>query len=528
MRCGVDLSSRGLTRQYRTNETPFPMQRAPLQLVAWIGRQDLDGVAHDPATGPIVDFLRAHPATKALLLSDWPKDVASVYRDKLRRAAGTEIEIRPVKLSDPTDYLGIFQAADAALSRLVAHTNVSEIAIHTSPGTSAMAAVWILLAKTKYAGATLFKSWIDKSGKSHLAEVEIPFDLTLDVLPEIAARRGALLEPAEPQLPATNAFDALIHRSAAMAAVIRDARRAALYPNPVLILGESGTGKELLARAMHAASLRAGKPWSAMNCAAIPRELLDSELFGHTKGAFTGAVTDRPGRFEACDGGTLFLDEVGDMPPETQVRLLRVLQEGEIQRVGETKTRTVDVRVIAATNRDLVAAVRDGRFRDDLFYRLAVLVLRLPLLRGRHEDIFPLMQHFLAVLNERAAGIPGAERKHPSPDARKFAESYPWPGNVRELENTLARIFALTSGDTIRREHFEAHVIPTDTASTGTLPLAARRNLSLIKELEAVERRLIEQALRESGGVKERAAKLLGIASRQALSHRMRRLGIPS
>ena len=138
------------------------------------------------------------------------------------------------------------------------------------------------------------------------------------------------------------------------------------------------------------------------------------------------------------------------------------------------------------------------------------------------------MQHFLAVLNERAAGIPGAERKHPSPDARKFAESYPWPGNVRELENTLARIFALTSGDTIRREHFEAHVIPTDTASTGTLPLAARRNLSLIKELEAVERRLIEQALRESGGVKERAAKLLGMASRQALSHRMRRLGIGS
>jgi sigma54-dependent transcription regulator len=179
------------------------MQRAPLQLVAWIGRQDLDGGAHDPATGPIVDFLRVHPSTKVLLLSDWPRDVASVYRDQLRRAVGNEIEIRHAKLSDPTDYLGIFQAADAALSRLVAHTNVNEIAIHTSPGTSAMAAVWILLAKTKYAGATLFKSWIDKGGKSHLAEVQIPFDLTLDVLPEIAARRGALLEPAEPQLPAT-------------------------------------------------------------------------------------------------------------------------------------------------------------------------------------------------------------------------------------------------------------------------------------------------------------------------------------
>jgi transcriptional regulator with GAF, ATPase, and Fis domain len=306
------------------------------------------------------------------------------------------------------------------------------------------------------------------------------------------------------------------------------ARRVALYSNPVLILGESGTGKELLARAVHAASLRAGKHWEAMNCAAIPRDLLDAELFGHVKGAFTGAVSDRPGRFEACDGGTLFLDEVGEMPPETQVRLLRVLQEGEIQRVGDTKTKKVDVRVIAATNRDLVSAVRAGTFRDDLFYRLAVLVLRIAPLRERPDDIFPLAQHFLSVLNERVASIPGAERKHLSPEARKFAESYPWPGNVRELENTLARIVALVPGDAIRREHFEAHVIPTDTASAAVAPLAARRNFSLIKELEAVERRLIEQALRESGGVKEKAAKLLGMASRQALAHRIRRLGISS
>lgn len=313
-----------------------------------------------------------------------------------------------------------------------------------------------------------------------------------------------------------------------MAAVTRDARKVALYPNPVLILGESGTGKELLARAVHAASLRADKPWGAMNCAAIPRDLLDAELFGHAKGAFTGAVADRLGRFEACDGGTLFLDEVGEMPPETQVRLLRVLQEGEIQRVGETRVRKVDVRVIAATNRDLVAAMRAGTFRDDLFYRLAVLVLRLPPLRERPEDIFPLLQHFLDTLNQRAADIPGAERKHLSPSARTFAESYPWPGNVRELENTLARIFALAPGDTIRREDFEAQVIPTDAAGISTVPLTVREKFSLDKELESIERRLIEQALHESGGVKERAAKLLGVASRQALSHRMRRLGISS
>ena len=496
-------------------------------LVSWIGRQDLDGAARQPPSGPIVDFLRVHSGLTALLLSDWPKDEEAAYLTALRRTVTATIQVRHAKLTDPTDYLGIFRAADQALGSLAREIPLSEMAIHTSPGTSAMAAVWILLAKTKYAGTKLFKSWLDKrSGAPLLAEVDIPFDLTLDGLPDLAARRAALLAPTDAQLPATNAFDALIHHSPALAAVIRDARRAALYPNAVLILGESGTGKELLARAIHAASLRADKSWGAMNCGAIPRDLLDAELFGHVKGAFTGATTDRAGRFEACDGGTLFLDEVGEMPPETQVRLLRVLQEGEIQRVGETRTRKVDVRVIAATNRDLVAAVRAGTFRDDLFYRLAVLVLRLPPLRQRPEDVFPLAQHFLAILNERAATIPGAERKHLSPGARKFAESYPWPGNVRELQNTLARIFALVPGDTIRSEDFEAHVIPTDSPDISRAPLASRQNFSLQKELEAVERRLIEQALRECGRVKERAAKLLGMASRQALAHRIRKLGI--
>lgn len=496
------------------------------QLVAWIGRQDLDGVRRDPPAGPIVGFLLARPDTAALLLSDWPKDETARYIAVLRECVPAKIDVRAVKLTDPTDYLRIFRAADAALNELAKRVRLDDIAIHTSPGTSPMAAVWVLLAKTKYSGAKLYKSWVDKQGRQQLAEVQIPFDLTLDVLPDIATRRAALLAPADMRLPATNAFDAIIHQSAAMGAAIRDARRMALYPNPVLILGESGTGKELLARAIHAASLRGGKRFEAKNCAAMPPDLLDSELFGHVKGAFTGAVADRPGLFEACDGGSVFLDEVGDISPETQVRLLRVLQEGEIQRVGEARTRKVDVRVIAATNRDLVAAMRDARFRDDLFYRLAVLVLRVPPLRQRPDDVLPLAQHFLAVLNERAATIPSAERKHLSPSARKFAESYPWPGNVRELGNTLARIFALTPGDTIRGEDFEAHVIPTDAAGLSRTPLVGDKNFSLRKELESLERRLIEQALCESGGVKERAAKLLGMASRQALSHRMRRLGI--
>jgi len=311
-----------------------------------------------------------------------------------------------------------------------------------------------------------------------------------------------------------------------MERLIRDAHKAAFFPNPILILGESGTGKELLARAIHAASPRAAGPWGAMNCAAIPRELLDSELFGHVRGAYTGAIGERQGRFEACQGGTLFLDEIGDMAPETQVRLLRVLQEGEIQRIGESKTRKVDVRIVAATNRDLVAEMGKGIFRDDLFYRLAVLVFRIPPLRQRRDDILPLADYFLGRLNERARDIPTAERKTLSSDARIFAEEYQWPGNVRELENTMARAFAMVPGDNLGADELREHVIPTGAPTRETASLVDRRNFSLSAELQDVERHFVEQALRETGGIKERAARLLGLRSRQALSHRMRKLGL--
>ena len=496
-------------------------------LLAWIGRQDLDGVSTTPPTGPIFDFLQTHAGIEAVLLSDWSESERAKYAGCLT-GFGQKTEIIPVTLADPTDYGAVYRHADAALSSVAKRFHLDEIAIHTSPGTSTMAAVWVLLAKTKYEGVRLFKSWIDKrSGRSRVAEVKIPFSLTLEVIPELAARRATLLsEAAEVAEMTVGTFGALIFRSTKMAQIVGDARKVALFPNPVLILGESGTGKELLARAIHAASTRGGKQWGVINCAALPQELLDSELFGYVKGAFTGANTDRPGRFEACNGGTLFLDEVGDMPAETQVRLLRVLQEGEVQRLGETRVRKVDVRIIAATNRDLIGEMANGRFRDDLFYRLAVLVLRIPPLRDRPEDIVPLAKHFLGRLNERARDIAGVERKNLSASAKKFAEEYPWPGNVRELENTLARAFAMVSGETLRAEDFREHVIAIGSGLRTTATLGDRKNVNLDEELRAIERDLVKQALSESGGVKERAAKLLGLRSRQALSHRMRRLGL--
>jgi hypothetical protein len=199
-------------------------------LAAWIGRQDLDGSRQDPPTGPIVDFVRSHPHVTAVLLSDWPRDEANRYAAALRRTVSAPINLRYAKLKDPTDYLGIYRAADELLRDLTQQVRADQIAVHTSPGTSAMASVRILLAKTKYAGAKRFKSWLDKTGTPQLAEVNIPFELSLDVLPDIAARRATLLAPADAQLPVTNAFDALVHPSTVMTTVIRDAHRAAAAP----------------------------------------------------------------------------------------------------------------------------------------------------------------------------------------------------------------------------------------------------------------------------------------------------------
>jgi DNA-binding NtrC family response regulator len=496
-------------------------------LASWIGVQDLQGASKTPPGGPVADLLRVHPSIEAFLLSDWPDSDERRYASLLAKA-GARFEIRPIRLSDPTDYVAVYRAADALLSELSTRFHLDEIGVHTSPGTSTMAAVWVLLSKTKYDGVRLFKSWLDKrTGASRIAAVQLPFSVSFELLPELIARQAELLTTDDKSsFPATNAFDAIIYRSEMMDRLVRDTRRAALFPKPVLILGESGTGKELLARAIHAASPRSDRTWSAINCGAIPRELLDSELFGHVKGAFTGALKDRKGKFEECQGGTLFLDEVGEMPTDTQIRLLRVLQEGEIQRVGDSKTTTVDVRVVAATNRDLVSDVNSGRFRDDLFYRLAVLVLRVPPLRERREDIVPLADYFLSGLNERARDIPGIERKYISLSAKKFAESYPWPGNVRELENTLARTFVMVRGDAIHGGDLETNVISTGHPALNSIGPGRGENFKLDNELDSHERSFIEQALQQAAGVKEQAAKLLGLPSRQTLSNRMRRLGI--
>jgi two-component system, NtrC family, response regulator HupR/HoxA len=306
------------------------------------------------------------------------------------------------------------------------------------------------------------------------------------------------------------AFERLIGAQTGLRQAVELARKVLDTDTTVLLLGETGTGKELFARLIHDCGPRRSARFVAQNCGALPESLLESELFGHTRGAFTGAMAERKGLFEEADGGTIFLDEVGDMSPAMQLRLLRVVQEGEIRRVGASTSRKVNVRVLAATHSDLEADVEAGRFRKDLYYRLSVFPIRLPPLRDRAEDIPALAEHFLRVYRERARrAIPTI-----SPEAMRCLRAYPFPGNVRELENEIERAVALADdGRPLGPEHLS------DRLREGAEKTAPPRTLN--EAIEQLKRRMIEDALRECGS-KTRAAERLGL-TRQSLQQMLRR-----
>jgi len=325
--------------------------------------------------------------------------------------------------------------------------------------------------------------------------------------------------------------DAIIGRSPLMETVFRLVDRVAPARSTVLITGESGTGKELVAKAIHEASPRHDKPFVVVNCSNIPSELLESELFGHTKGAFTGAVAAKKGLFEVADGGSIFLDEVGDIPPETQVRLLRVIQEREFTPLGETSSRKVDVRLIAATNVDLKEAVRNGTFREDLYYRLSVVPIELPSLRERREDILPLTQHFIRKYNiENAREI----SEQVSPEVLSLLENYYYPGNVRELENIIERAVVIAPDDDLTPDCLRPEVRDPETAQAMIRNTAGAseyidlsRGINFYDEVRRFEIDLIRRALDQTGGHQSRAARLLGLNA-TTLNSKIKTYNIPS
>ncbi len=323
------------------------------------------------------------------------------------------------------------------------------------------------------------------------------------------------------QLRGKYKFDNILGHSLAMQQVFSRMERVVNTDSTILILGDSGTGKELVAKAIHFNGPRKDKPFIAINCGAIPADLLESELFGHVKGAFTGAVADKAGKFEVANNGSVFLDEIGTMPMHLQMKLLRVLQEQEVERVGTSKKIKLNVRVISATNANLEEEVKRGSFREDLYYRLNVIPILLPPLKERREDVALLARHFL----QKSC----RDMKRPlmslSTDAMTALEIYDWPGNVREMENVIERTVALTDGDTIERRDLPSHIAGNEAeeAQSVLCPRVTAEGVDMVRIVEEIERSLIREAMVLGEGVKARAATLLNI-NRTTLVEKIKRL----
>lgn len=384
----------------------------------------------------------------------------------------------------------------------------------------------VILLMTGYRGAELNMEAIRCGAYGYILK---PFDieelvLTLRKIEEREQLRAQVSE-LRSEIAQQYNFSNFISQSPEMKRIFDTVKRLANFNTTILISGESGTGKELLARAIHHNSPRRDKPFVAINCGAIPANLVESELFGHRKGSFTDAIRDKRGLFEEAHGGTIFLDEIGELPLHLQVKLLRVLQEQQIRRVGDEQNIDVDVRVLAATLRDLEADVKVGRFRDDLFYRLNVVSIKLPALRERPEDIPLLVEHFLSKLS-RKLGISITQIES---DALRSLIRYHWRGNVRELENCIERAMVLTDGDIINSDALPEHLKGSIHELRGPEAVAEGTALSLsIKErTRSLEIELIQRALEKTGGNRTRAAKILEISHR-ALLYKLKEYGLGS
>ena len=380
----------------------------------------------------------------------------------------------------------------------------------------------LVIIMTAYGSTELALDAIKRGAYDYLPK---PFDADRVVLTlKLAEEREKLWREVarlRHEVAAEKKYPDIVGASAAMVAAIELADKVAPHPSTVLITGESGTGKELFARLIHSASPRSRAPFIPVNCGAIPENLLESELFGHKKGAFTGADSDRVGLFEEASGGTLFLDEIGELPQQLQVKLLRALQEGEIRRVGESSSRDVDVRVVAATARDLETEVKEGKFRSDLFYRINVLNIHLPPLRHRTEDIPALVRHFVSYYNDRL----GLQVTSVAPEAMKSMLAYPWPGNVRELQNVVERAMVLAEGPEVQPDQLPPGVRDPKAESLPIVESLPADELSIKKHSAQLERRLIRRALELTDGNRTRAAEHLELSYR-ALLYKIRDYGL--
>jgi transcriptional regulator with PAS, ATPase and Fis domain len=485
-------------------------------LISWVGGNDLNAL--DGGTpGPLAATLENASFDAVELLYNYPEEQVAPYLSWLKERVEIPLKAHTVRLSSPIDFGEIYQQVDKHLARV--NCASKELSILLSPGTPAMQAVWILLGKTRYP-CRFYQASIEQG----VQEVDIPFDLSAEYIPAAKDLNSAKISQlAVIEVPVDAAFDNIITRNPEMLTLKAQAQILAEREVPVLIYGETGTGKELFARAIHNAGPRASKPFVAVNCGAIPTELVDSILFGHKKGAFTGATSDEPGVFQQASGGTLFLDEFGELEPSLQVRLLRVLQDGSCRPVGGIDEQEVDIRLITATHRNLLEAVADGTFREDLFYRVAVGVLHLPPLREREGDLLLLADILLAVLAEKDTGL---KHKNISPNAKNIILSHPWRGNVRELQSTLLRSALWCKGETITENDIRQALFQMPEKESGILEKDVSQGVDIQGIMGDVARCYIRRTLEYTGHNRTRAAKLLGLKNYQTLNNWMERYGI--
>lgn len=498
-------------------------------LISWIGSADLDASEgkKDAGIGPVATALLEFKGRfdHVYLLTNYDFKISKTYCSWLNKKTGykpSQVDLCAIDLSSPINYGEIYDQVSRNLLKAGLPNHDVELTFHTSPGTPAMAAIWIVLAKTRFPAKL-----IQTSRENGLATVDFNFDLANDFLPEYLQRVGdraqRLANATEAQNPE---FNKIITKCTLVRTQISLAKRIAAYEVPVLVLGETGTGKELFAEAIHAASTRADQPFIAVNCGAIAPELANSELFGHKKGSFTGASSDRKGYFVEASGGTLFLDEIGDLPLDSQVRLLRALQSQEIIPVGQSKPIKVNTRVLAATHKDLASEVLAGRFREDLYHRLAVGIIKLPPLRDRAGDIGILASHFLTLINADSQGKPEAQHKSLNKGAMEVLCSYSWPGNIRELYHTILRAVIWSQTFEITGKDIQDALLPQARPVSGDHWQTLSKDFNLQDFLDQTAVKYISQALKQTGFRTTAAANLLGFTNHQTLANWIKRLGM--
>lgn len=488
-------------------------------LISWVGLTDIKMIKNTDKHGPLESVLNAGAFRTVYALTDKPKDEMAKYFASLAKKHKAIIEPVFVKLRNPTHYGDISKVMSKLVSEVLkTHTN-TDITMQVSSGTPSMTAISILIGK-KFD----FK-FLQSTEQQGVIEPELPFDLAADfhLLKDNASRISSLFIG---EAPDTVAFSDIVTQCEVMETLKQKAAIIAKRDVPVLITGETGTGKELFAKAIHSTSNRASKPLLVLNCGAIPRDLIDTTLFGHVKGAFTGATSSEDGYFTRADGGTLFLDEFGELPLDSQVRLLRVIQQGSLTPVGSTKERKVNVRIITATNKDLAKEVAEGRFREDLFYRVAIGVLHLPPITQRSGDVIHLAKVLLEQINQEAKNEEAYIHKKFSVSAINFISKQLWSGNVRELQATILRATLWQASDILTQDDISQSLLSTASQSKSIMERDVGQGLDINELIGELTYHYVVQAMDICHGNKTKAASLLSIKNYQTLDNWIKKYNI--